>query len=140
MQKLYTLKDRLKDAVNEYSEKTTFSPTDIETIKNLLSSMVKICEYVEMEESSEYSNRGSYRGGSYRMYDGGSYDNSYDGSYARGRYAKRDSMGRYSSDDGYSRNYSRGNIMEHLEEMAQKEPDERKRREYMEFIEKMNRM
>lgn len=139
MQKLYTLKDRLKDAVNEYSEKTTFSPTDIETIKNLLSSMVKICEYVEMEESSEYSNRGSYRGNSYRYsYDDGSYD---DGSYARGRgrYAKRDSMGRYSS-DGYSRNYSRGDIMEHLEEMAQKEPDERKRREYMDFIDKMNNM
>ncbi len=50
------------------------------------------------------SNRGgSYRGGSYEgSYDGGSYEG---GSYARGRgrNAKRDSMGRYSSESGYSR-------------------------------------
>lgn len=63
--------------------------------------------YDEVMENGEYS--GAMRpmsdmGGTYR---GGSYNRNRDGgmSYARGRgrNARRDSMGRYSSEDGYSR-------------------------------------
>lgn len=48
------------------------------------------------------------------------YDSSNDGSYARGRgrYAKRDNMGRYSRDDGYSRGEMSGMVEEMREMMS----------------------
>lgn len=70
--------------------------------KNLLKSEEMMEEFDEGYSSEMRPMDGSMRGGSYR---GGSYR--YDGgmSYARGRgrNAKRDSMGRYSSERGYSR-------------------------------------
>lgn len=70
--------------------------------KNLLKSEEMMEEFDEGYSSEMRPMDGSMRGGSYR---GGSYR--YDGgmSYARGRgiRAKRDSMGRYSSERGYSR-------------------------------------
>ena len=70
--------------------------------KNLLKSEEMMEEFDEGYSSEMRPMNGTMRGGSYR---GGSYR--YDGgmSYARGRgrNAKRDSMGRYSSERGYSR-------------------------------------
>ena len=103
----------------------------------------------EAEMDDGYSERGSYRdGGSYRYNrgmrgysrDGGSYDDgSYDSrSYARGRgrYANRDSMGRYSN-DGYSQD---GDMMDDLHELMDKAPDDRTRQEFKNFIDKMKQM
>ena len=64
-------------------------------------------------------------------------DDVYSGARGRGRYAKRDSMGRYSSDsmyhsDGYGGRYSRDDskheMMEHLHDLEMSAPDERTRR------------
>ena len=95
-----------------------------------------------------YSRRGSYAGGSYA--DGGSYgDMSYaddgrndfirpDGSYrdggasyarGRGRYAKRDSMGRYSR--------ANDEMTEELMKLMDKAPDEQTRSEIRKLMEKM---
>lgn len=85
------------------------------------------------------------------MMEDAEYSNAMNGSYARtgigrGSNAKRDSMGRYSSDgysrnDGeYSRDYSYGTITEHLEEMLKDEPNEYKRREIKNFVDKMKKM
>ena len=95
-----------------------------------------------------YSRRGSYAGGSYDG--GGSYaDMSYadegrgdfvrpDGSYrdggssyarGRGRYAKRDSMGRYSR--------ANDEMQEELMKLMDKAPDEQTRSEIRKFMEKM---
>lgn len=65
--------------------------------KNLLKSEEMMEEFDEGYSSEMRPMNGTMRGGSYR-YDGGM-------SYARGRgsRAKRDSMGRYSSERGYSR-------------------------------------
>lgn len=105
----------------------------------------------------EYENSGmddeemSFAGGSYergggRSYRGGSYD---DGSYARGRgrNAKRNSMGRYSRESGYSRDgsyrmgYSRDGgkeeFVEQLREMMQEAPDESSRQSIQRMIQKM---
>lgn len=87
------------------------------------------------------SNRGG-RGGSYR---GGSYGGSYDGgSYARGRgrNAKRDSMGRYSSNRGgnyrmYSREDGKSEYIENLRDMMEEAPDEQTRQEIQRMIQKM---
>lgn len=83
----------------------------------------------EMMEESEYSNAMMpYTDGSYR----------YPRSYARGRRnARRDSMGRYSS-NGYSR--AGEDMVQELREMMQDAPDERTRQEFQRFISKMEQM
>lgn len=78
---------------------------------------------------SRNSYRGSYRGSSYR--DGGSY------ARGRGRNARRDSMGRYSSDDGYSRG---DDMVEELRSMMESAPDDKTRQEFQRFISKMEQM
>ena len=60
------------------------------------------------------------------------------GSYARGRNARRDSMGRYSREQGYSM-ANDGMIME-LRELMQDAPDERTRMEFQKFIRKIEQM
>ena len=82
------------------------------------------------------SYRGEYGGRGGRSYRGGSYDMGGDRSYARGRgrYAKRDSMGRYSSAD-YSR--ASDEIVSQLEDMMDTAKDDRTRSEIQKLIEKM---
>ena len=79
-----------------------------------------------------YSRRGSYDGGSYEgSYEGG-------GSYARGRgrYAKRDSMGRYSS----MYYEAADDVTEKLKELMEEAPDEKTKVEIRKFITKLEQM
>ena len=100
--------DELED-IEQKASKGELSISDVQyadTLAHLKKNLLKSEEMME-EFDEGYSSEmrpvdgtmrgGSYRGGSYR-YDGGM-------SYARGRgsRAKRDSMGRYSSERGYSR-------------------------------------
>lgn len=99
MHELYELKEKLCRELEEYGKKD-LSAGGLEVVDKLAHTVKNLDKIIENYEESEYSgNMGdSYaRGGSYR-YDGGM-------SYARGRgsRAKRDSMGRYSSERGYSR-------------------------------------
>lgn len=106
MHKLYELKEKLMDELEAYSQNGKFSKDDVEAIKYISSAIDHICNICEDMEG-EYS--GDMMGGDMSMA-GGSYarggrgGRSYRGSYARGRgrNARRDAMGRYSS-DGYSR-------------------------------------
>ena len=75
MHKLYDLKEKLMDELEEYADKGNLSREDVESIKYMSSAIDHICNI--LEEKEEYSGR-SYRDGR---------------SYAR----KRDAMGRYSS-------------------------------------------
>ena len=97
--------------------------------------------YDEVMEDGEYSGNmgGSYaRGG--RDYRGGSYR--YDGgmSYARGRgrNAKRDSMGRYSSERGYSRDGME--MADQLRDLMKDAPDESVRRDIERLLRKVEQM
>lgn len=99
MHKIYEyLCDELKTLEKKAESGQGLSMAELEYLDKLTETKKNLLKIEMLEEDSEYSNamRGSYRGGR-----GGSYD---DGSYARGRgrNAKRDSMGRYSS-EGYSR-------------------------------------
>ena len=99
------------------------------------------------EEMSEYSGMmypryyGEGRDSAYvddRSYNDG---RSYEGrSYARGRgrNARRDSMGRYSSERGYS--MAAEDIMDELHELMEKAPDEQTKKEFRKFISKMETM
>lgn len=132
---MYELKDMLCEELEKITEQGELTPGSLDIVDKLTHSIKSIDTILAMDEAG-YSNDG-------RMYDdrrsyGGSYDDrSYDGnSYARGRgrYARRDSMGRYSRDGrsydrrGYSRDDAKDELMEHLEEMEKMAKDEETRR------------
>lgn len=92
MEKLNNLKHRLCDELSAFADRD-ISSTNLAMIDTLAHATKNICKIIEICEDEEYSNEGSYARG-------------------RGRYAKRDAMGRYSRDemsrsygsyDGYSR-------------------------------------
>lgn len=150
MHKLYELKEKLINELEDYADNGKFSKDDVEAIKYTASAIDHICNIVERADE-EYS--GAMGGGSYNMgggsYEGGSYGRG--GSYARGgrggrgssyargrgRNARRDSMGRYSS-EGYSR-ASEGIVMD-LRELMNDAPDERIRQEIQTLIQKVEQM
>lgn len=101
MHKLYELKEKLIEEMEAYSENGKYSKDDVEAIKYLSSAVDHICNIIERyEEDGEYSNNMMPMGGGMSYARG-----SRGGSYARGRgrNARRDSMGRYSREGGYSR-------------------------------------
>lgn len=159
MHELYELKEKLLKALTEYNQNNKFSKDDAEAMKYLASTIDHMCNIVkDMEE--EYSERGgsyysreggggsgnrrsSYEGGGSSEYSRDSYGG---GSYARGRgrNARRDSMGRYSSEGGrYSREggYSRGeDMIAELKELMMDADDEQMKSEFQRFIKKIENM
>ena len=139
MHYMHDLKDLLCAELDDYAEKGKksgkMSMGDLESIHKLTDTVKNILKIDMLEEEAGYSEDGHYMGEG-RIY-GTSYD---DGmhreggySYARGRrYARRDSMGRYSRDDGmsyardgrgmrggYSREEGKEYMMESLEELME---------------------
>lgn len=131
---MHKLREMLMKELEPFEKKSQLSMSDLDKVHKLTDT-VKNLDKIEMLEDGGYSEDGRYMGEG-RIY-GTSYD---DGtSYARGRRnAKRDSMGRYSRDGGYSeenrggrgssnRGYSYGGysykdkdeMIEHLHEMME---------------------
>ena len=116
MHYMHDLKDLLCAELEDYAEKGKksgkMSMGDLDSIHKLTDTVKNILKIDMIEGEIGYSEDGAYMG------DGRIYGTSYDDemrrgggySYARGRgrYAKRDSMGRYSRDDGYMRRDMRG--------------------------------
>ena len=129
MHYMHDLKDLLCAELEDYAENGKksgkMSMGDLDSIHKLTDTIKNILKIDILEEESGYSEDGHYMG------EGRIYGTSYDGydrgnSYARGRgrYAKRDSMGRYSRDgrgmrDGYSRDDGKAYMMEQLEDMME---------------------
>lgn len=123
MNELYKLKEMLCKELEEYGAKGEMSGGTLEVVDKLAHALKNLDRIIEVKEMSEGESEASYRGGSYRG--GGnyrSYSREGGNSYARGRgrNARRDSMGRYSS-MGYSRD---GDTVQQLEEMMQDVPPE----------------
>ena len=117
MHYMHDLKDMLCAELEDYAEKGKqagkMSTADLDSIHKLTDTVKNILKIDMLEGEDGYSEDGHYMG------EGRIYGTSYDGydrgtSYARGRgrYAKRDSMGRYSSRGGSSydddMSYARG--------------------------------
>ena len=136
MHYMHDLKDLLCAELEDYAEKGKksgkMSMGDLETVHKLTDTVKNIMKIDVLKEEAGYSEDGHYMGEG-RIY-GTSYDDGMhrDGgySYARGRrYARRDSMGRYSRDEGmryhggmrggYSRDEGKHYMMEQLEEMME---------------------
>lgn len=112
--------------------------------KNLLKGDILYDEVMEMD--GEYSGAmrpmsdmgGTYRGGSYnRNRDGGMSYARGDGR-GRGRNAKRDSMGRYSSERGYSRDDH--DMADKLRDLMEDARDESTRRDIEKLLRKVEQM
>lgn len=89
------------EQLEKKAEKGNLSMSEIQYADTLAHMKKNLLKGEMLMEESEYSGDYSNEGGmSNRSYDGRSY------ARGRGTYAKRDSMGRYSSRRGYSRDYS----------------------------------
>ena len=141
MHKLYELKEMLCDELEEYGSKGELTAGTLDVVDKLSHTIKNLDKIIEKCEEDEYSN--AYEGGN--MMGGGSYERggrSYargGRSYARGRgrNAKRDSMGRYSSERGYSRDEE---MIAELRELMEDAPDDKTRREFQKFISKIEMM
>ena len=128
MKELYELKDKLCEELKHFSSRDLNSAA-LQMVDQLAHAAKNVGKLIEMCEEEEYSERGSYRGMSGRDMSGrdmsgrgmsnmGSYADN--GSFARGRNAKRDSMGRYAR-DGYSRD-----MVEELRDIAVTLPSDKR--------------
>ena len=139
MHYMHDLKDLLCAELEDYAEKGKksgkMSMGDLDSIHKLTDTVKNILKIDMIEDETGYSEDGAYMGKG-RIY-GTSYDDEmrrgggYSYARGRGRYAKRDSIGRYSRDDGYMRRdvrgmrdgYSRDDgkayMMEQLEDMME---------------------
>lgn len=140
----YDAKKMLKHELHEIIEKGEISGSSLEAIHMILDSIKDACKIIMYEE---YANEGySYADGDHDMSD-------YSYARGRGRNAKRDSMGRYSSEGGYSNgrrggyirrgySYAEGDKEEKIEmlrEMANEAGSDEERRTINNIIRRMEK-
>ena len=106
MEKLYDLKDKLCEELEEIARKPDMGPGDLELIHKLTDTIKNIGKIEMLEEEDGYSQDNGQDTGGYGR--GVSYARGRGGRRG-GRNTRRDSMGRYSRDDG------RSEMMEHIE-------------------------
>ena len=126
MHELYELKEKLMQELNQYSSEE-LSAGSLEVIDKLTHAIKNICKIIEAAEeeySGDYSRDGysRERGGRYSRENRYAYEGNSRNSYARGRNARRDSMGRYSREDGYSRTDGMDNLVNEIRSMMQELP------------------
>ena len=134
MHKIYELKDKLCDELEEYGDKK-LDAGSLEVIDKLAHTIKNLDKIIEKYEDEDYSSAydDGMMGGSYER-DGnrGGYSPRYAMARGRGRNARRDSMGRYSSDNKM--------MVDELRDLMNDAPDERTKIEFKRFIEKMEQM
>lgn len=118
MKELKELRDMLCDELKEYGKKGELTAGSLSTVDTLAHALKNLDKVIEDEDG--YSNHYPYYGGSYDM--GGR------GSYAR----RRDRMGRYSGERGYSRS----DLSDKLRDLMDEAPDDRTRQEIQRMIDK----
>lgn len=117
------------------------SAGDTEYLDKLTHMMKSLKTTIAMIEAEDKGYSGHYWDGRY-YYDG---ETSMDGmsnrgnSYARGRgsNARRDSMGRYSSERGYSRADAKEDFINEAYDLMDKAPDEKTRKKFERLIDEM---
>lgn len=132
MHEIMELKENLMAELGEYARTPKLSVEDVMVVKALSSAVDHMCNILMTAEEEEgYSMRGGQGSGRY-SYEGGQGGNRYaregrggnrysrDGySYARGRRGnvRRDSMGRYARENGYSRADGMEELMDEINGM-----------------------
>lgn len=130
MHEIHELKEMLCEELEKYGAKGDLSAGELEIVDKLSHTVKNLGKIIEMyDEEEEYSGN---MGMSYQRGNRG-------GSYARGRgrNARRDSMGRYSS-EGYSR--AAEDMKDQLRRLMEQAPNEMTRRELEKLVERMEQM
>jgi len=128
MKDLEMLCDVLSEKLADKTRKITsggMSDGDLETIDKLTHALASVKKIMAFMEDDGYS--GYWPDGSYRSMYRGSYGHG--GSYAQ----KRDRMGRYSGERGYSRK----DLAEKMRELMEDAPDDHTRQEMQRLIDKL---
>lgn len=119
MHELYELKEQLMKELEEYGRKGELSTGSLEVVDKLAHTVKNLCKIIESYEDEEgYSSADGMMNRNTSGYRGGM-------SYARRgreRNAKRDSMGRYSSNRGYS--YGNEDMVEQLRDLMDDAPEQ----------------
>lgn len=130
MKHLEELKESIKRELEKFAKQGDVSVGTLEKIHKLSDTYKNLCKIEALESDEGYSEARGGRGGYYMH--GSSYDDDmmYSERRGRGRNAKRDSMGRYSSDGGYEGGYSRHDFKDYAmstlgEMMEDADPKER---------------
>lgn len=138
--------EKLTEEISEMNKKLdksggNMTAGDLTTLDTLAHALKSVKTVIAMEDGFDNDRSGDYMGGSYER--GGNRGGSYErgGSYARGRgrYAKRDSMGRYSSEYGYSRDEAIDDMAEGIRAAMPTMPEELKR-DAQRFLSKLEQM
>lgn len=128
MHEIYELKEMLCEELEKYGAKGDLSAGELEIVDKLAHTVKNLGKIIEMyDEEEEYSGNMGYQ----RNNRGGSY------ARGRGRNARRDSMGRYSS-EGYSR--AAEDMKDQLRRLMEQAPNEMTRRELEKLVERMEQM
>ena len=125
----YDAKRMLKHELHEIIEKGEISGSNLEAIHMILDSIKDACKIIMYEEYSEDG---------YSYADGDRDMSEYSYARGRGRNAKRDAMGRYSSRGGYS--MAGDEMIDELRDLMQDAPDEQTRMEFQRFIQRIEQM
>ena len=133
--------EELEELEHKAEKNGKLSMSEIEYVDKLAHIKKSLLAAEEMSDGYSgraYDNTPTYTGGSYAM--GGRYSRGNRNSYARGRgaNARRDSMGRYSREGGYS--MDNHEMIEELRELMEEAPTEQARKEFQRFISKMEMM
>ena len=136
MHKIYDyLCDELKALEKKVESGQTLSMNELEYLHKLTDTKKNLLKIDALEEDSgEYSNARDGRGSYAYSMDGRSYRGGSSYARGRGRNARRDSMGRYSS-EGYSR--AEDDFMEDLRMLMDSAPDDQKRQKIQKLINEM---
>ena len=138
------LREMLCDELEKVTEKGELTAGSLDIVDKLTHSIKSIDTIMAMEDGG-YSSEGGYSGRSYQRGGnrGGSSHRSYNrgSSYQRGRgsNARRDSMGRYSS-DGYSWDDGKEDLIEQMRDLAEDAQDSKTKQEIEKLISKMEQV
>lgn len=134
MEKLYDLKEKLCEELEEYARKQDMGAGDLEVIHKLTDTIKNIDKICMLEDEGGYSSAvdgdGYGRGSSYANRGRHLVRAHYSRDGGRDYVSRRDNRGRYSRDDG------RNEMMEHLE-MALDSATEQDREDIRRFMKKL---
>jgi hypothetical protein len=128
------LKEMLCRELEEITCKGEMTTGTLDVVDKLTHAIKSIDTIVAMGRSG-YSRGNDGMSGRGRSYD--SYGDGMSGARGRGRYADRDSMGRYAGYDSYSYDDAKAGMMSELRELMQSAPDEETKKELRRFIAKL---
>ena len=138
------LKDMLCEELESITKKGELTAGSLETVDKLTHSIKSLETIMAMHgydnggsQTYSYDNGNSMRGSGGSSYAG--YDDEMSNARGRGRNARRDSMGRYSS-RGYSYDGAKDEMIENIRDLMEDAPDEKTKREFQRFLNKLENM